>query len=51
MGKRSEADVEVERIYQALNYKPKPFSRRKFVVPTNEITKPEIFQYQQINSG
>lgn len=47
----SEADVEVQRIYQALNYKPKPFSRRKFVVPTNEITKPETCQYQQINSG
>ncbi len=32
----SEPTQKVSSIYQSLNYKDKPFSRNKFVVPTNE---------------
>jgi len=47
----SEPDTEVSQIYKALKYKPKPFSRKKFVVPPEEIVKPEMQQYAGIPSG
>ena len=47
----SEPDTQVQKIYETLNYKSKPFSRRKFVVPPNEITKPQTQQYGEIDSG
>lgn len=47
----SEPEAQVKQIYQALNYKPKPFSRIKFVVPPNETAKPLTQQYEAIKSG
>lgn len=35
----SEPTSQVEQIYTALNYKYKPFSRKKFVVPTDQISQ------------
>lgn len=47
----SEPNTEVSQIYRALKYKPKPFSRKKFVVPPNEIVTPKMTQYEGIQSG
>ncbi len=47
----SEPTQKVSAIYQALNYKEKPFSKKKFVVPQNEIifyNKPNL---QPLSSG
>ncbi len=47
----SEPEAQVKQIYQALNYKTKPFSRRKFVVPPNETIKPPTQEYEAVKSG
>ena len=47
----SEPDARVSLIYQALNYKPKPFSRKKFVVPPNEFVRSKTQQYEGVSSG
>jgi hypothetical protein len=47
----SEPTDEVNKIYTALQYKPKPFTRKKSVVPLPEIKKAQTHQYQPFLSG
>ena len=46
----SEPTEQVNRIYTALNYKPKPFTRKKSVVPPEEIKKQKSFTEPQFFS-
>ena len=47
----SEPSEAVKKIYDALSYKPKPFTRRKFVVPTDELKKTQTPALQEIRPG
>ena len=47
----SEPTEEVKSIYDALHFKHKPFTRRKFVVPKDELKKNETLAMQEIRSG
>ena len=47
----SEPTDEVMGIYNALGYKPRPFSRKKFVVPLAEIRKKEIVIRGRVRAG
>ena len=47
----SEPSEEIKAIYNALNFKPKPFSRKKSVVPPHELKKAETIDSPQVPSG
>lgn len=47
----SEPTEEVSKIYTALQYKPKPFSRKKSVVPLPELKKSQTLEKPQLFSG
>ena len=47
----SEPTEEVTKIYQALKYKPKPFTRKKSVVPLAEIKKNETHDSPELLTG
>lgn len=47
----SEPTEQVKAIYTALNYKPQPFTRKKFVVPPPEISKPQTVDTAVFLSG
>ena len=47
----SEPVEKVSAIYQSLNYKEKPFSRKKFVVPQTEIFLKNNTDLQKVNDG
>ena len=47
----SEPTEKVSAIYRSLNYKEKPFSRKKFVVPQNEFLKINNIDFQHFISG
>lgn len=47
----SEPTKQLTQIYKALNYKPRPFTRKKFVVPQTEISKIEMQQWRVLNSS
>lgn len=49
--KCSEPIEDVTKIYEALKYKPQPFTRKKFVVPPAEIEKNETIENRGIRSG
>jgi len=44
----SEPNAKVQAIYDKLNYKPHPFTKRKFVVHKSEIQKMEYLIYQGV---
>ena len=47
----SEPTEQVSKIYTALQYKPKPFTRKKSVVPLTELKKPETLENTAFFSG
>ena len=47
----SEPTEEVREIYDALKYKPKPFSHKKSVVPLTELSKKASIENQRVLSG
>ncbi len=47
----SEPTGQVQEIYDALKYKPKPFSRKKCVVPLTKFSKKVFIENQGVLSG